>query len=737
MKKIIPFILAVFMVLTGTSQVITNDMSPVFTELAKSKPDSTRVRIYIQLANYYFSRIRLINRLDSVEFYLKQARQLNETVQVARFQNQINILSAIHYSTKHPSEDPRLTFIPIIDTCKKTGDKSSEAQAWVELGLFIIQGKPLTPSKLDCYQNCLVLARELHDDYLEMKARRMIALFHFMERKIDLAESEQLEILKEEKKAGPVNTMYVCDMLAATYIAKGEYDKALQYALRTQDMLGISGDSANAGGFYGRLSEIYRYLSKPTESLEWARKNLDFKLATNNVAGFYRDVSLMSYLFLVQKKPEQALAFLKEQVGKRKPTTINDQRKIQEAFGDAYDELKMYDLAEKSYVEMIRLGNQLTDELSFADKGYANSNMGSFYFRRGNYKKALFFLEIALKNYESHGEAPFTRNSHLWLFKTDSALGDYIGSIRHLQASNRLGDSIFKIARNRQIEELQIKYETEKKDNNIRLLEGKEKLTQAQLQNAKNTRNWIIAGATMLLIIAGLLYRLASLRKKNNKIIKSKNDQLQHLLTEKEWLVKEIHHRVKNNLHTVIGLLNSQAAYLQGDALEANEISKHRIFAMSLIHQQLYNAEDIKTIDMSVYLPELLDYLKESFSTARNILFRHEIESLKLEAGQAIPVALIVNEAVTNSIKYAFPNNKEGIISVSLQRASDEVKLIIADDGIGIDPAILKAGSTSLGLKLMNGLSEDIDGKLNIINENGTKIIISFDPDSEKVSSEL
>ncbi len=93
---------------------------------------------------------------------------------------------------------------------------------------------------------------------------------------------------------------------------------------------------------------------------------------------------------------------------------------------------------------------------------------------------------------------------------------------------------------------------------------------------------------------------------------------LQHLLTEKEWLLKEVHHRVKNNLQTVIALLESQAENLQDDALKANEISKHRIFAMSLIHHQLYKGEDIKTIDMSVFRPELLDYLSGSFGTERN-----------------------------------------------------------------------------------------------------------------------
>lgn len=233
----------------------------------------------------------------------------------------------------------------------------------------------------------------------------------------------------------------------------------------------------------------------------------------------------------------------------------------------------------------------------------------------------------------------------------------------------------------------------------------------------------------MLLIIAGLLFRQTVMRKKNNQIISDKNKQLQHLVTEKEWLLKEVHHRVKNNLHTVVGLLESQAAHLQDDALKANEVSKHRIFAMSLIHQQLYKAENIKTVDMSVFLPELLDYLSDSFGTARKIQFQRDIAPIKLGVSQAIPVALIVNEAVTNAIKYAFTPGQPGIISITMNQSAEKINLIIADNGTGIDSTILKAGTSSMGLNLMKGLTGEMDGEINIVNENGTKITISFSAD--------
>jgi len=729
MKKCISFIVFIFLLLPGRPQSSKpGDLVPLLSKLAQSKPDTSRIGIFIRIAETYFYKVRLPDRMDSVVFYLKKAQQLNKAFHIAKFQNNINLLFAQHRSELYPSEDPRMLFLPIIDACKKTGDQQIEADAWMELGATIELDSASLPYKLTCYQNGLVLARKVQNNYVELRLLLFIARVHTQQQKYDLVERELFQILKEEKKAGPTIIMYACHEVTVLYMEKGEYDKALFYALKTLKMMGVSGDSYDAGAFYSRLSAIYSYLGKPAESLEWSRIDLEQKMASY-IVGNYRKLNDIVNQLRQQAKPREALAFIQEQLRQQKPTDINDQRMTQRTLGDTYRDLHMDDLAEKSYVEMIRLGNQQTRNFPVWDRGYDNVRMGSFYLYRGLYQKALPFLETSLKNYEAYGLFPHLRSVHAYLYKTDSALGNYVEAIKHLKESSRLGDSIFNMTRNKQIEELQVAYKTEQKDKDFLLLKGKQKLAQVQLQHSQNTRDLTIAGAALLLIIAVLLYRLALLRKKNNRVIKNKNEQLQHLVTEKEWLLKEVHHRVKNNLHTVIGLLESQAAYLQDDALKANEISKHRIYAMSLIHQQLYNTEDIKTIDMTVYLPELLDYLGESFGIGRNIRFRLDIAPVKLGVSQAIPVGLIINEAVTNSIKYAFRPGKQGNITITMHQSADGINLVIADDGIGINPDIASAASTSMGLKLIKGLTRDIDGEIKFINENGTRIEINFKPD--------
>jgi len=209
--------------------------------------------------------------------------------------------------------------------------------------------------------------------------------------------------------------------------------------------------------------------------------------------------------------------------------------------------------------------------------------------------------------------------------------------------------------------------------------------------------------------------------------INKKNKSLEGLLIEKEWLLKEVHHRVKNNLQIIMSLLNSQSNYLKDDAaLTAIHDSQHRVHAMSLIHQKLYSSENHSSIDMSIYIRELASYLADSFNMEQHIHFVIAIEPLEMDVSQAIPLGLILNEAITNSIKYAFPNDSRGMISISLSNTSpDHYLLSISDNGIGIpDSNINKPGS--LGISLMKGLSEDLGGIFSIDNENGTTVKISF-----------
>jgi two-component sensor histidine kinase len=307
---------------------------------------------------------------------------------------------------------------------------------------------------------------------------------------------------------------------------------------------------------------------------------------------------------------------------------------------------------------------------------------------------------------------------------------DYKAAVNHLMKSDKIKDSLFNATQAKQFQDALVNYQTKQKEDQIKILNQNQKLEKADLKQADLVRNVTIAGTIFVLIIAVLLYRQNRLKNKNNQVITHKNELLQHLLTEKEWLLKEVHHRVKNNLHTVICLLESQAAYLENDALKAIENSQHRIYAMSLIHQKLYQSDDIKTIDMAKYIPELVKYLEDSFDISDQIQFRLSIDPVSLNISHAIPLGLIINEAVSNSIKYAFPGKRKGAISISMVDDGAQITLVVADNGIGMPLNTNETESNSLGLELMKGLSMDIEGDISFDVKNGTRITIIFRPDT-------
>ncbi len=148
-----------------------------------------------------------------------------------------------------------------------------------------------------------------------------------------------------------------------------------------------------------------------------------------------------------------------------------------------------------------------------------------------------------------------------------------------------------------------------------------------------------------------------------------------------------------------MSLLNSQSAYLHNDdALVAIRDSQHRVQAISLIHKKLYQSDNVGVIHMPHYIHELVDYLKDCFDTNRKVSFRIDVSPLQLDVSQAVPIGLILNEAITNSIKYAFTGNREGIIAISFKQSEEgHYTLVIADDGKGLPADFDPAQSRSLG----------------------------------------
>ena len=208
--------------------------------------------------------------------------------------------------------------------------------------------------------------------------------------------------------------------------------------------------------------------------------------------------------------------------------------------------------------------------------------------------------------------------------------------------------------------------------------------------------------------------------------------QVNQLLQDKEMLMKEIHHRVKNNLMVISSLLSLQSKYIKDE--ESKEIfreSQNRAQSMALIHERLYRSTDMKSIDFADYIRSLTRDLFNTYSTQLGrVDLKMDVEDVEVDINNAVPLGLIINEMVTNSLKYAFPDDREGTISISFYKEKDEYLLEVRDDGIGIPEEFEVEKNDSLGMMLINSLTSQISGQLEMERSPGTTFRIKFkDPE--------
>lgn len=211
--------------------------------------------------------------------------------------------------------------------------------------------------------------------------------------------------------------------------------------------------------------------------------------------------------------------------------------------------------------------------------------------------------------------------------------------------------------------------------------------------------------------------------------IHEQNEALKATLREKEVLLKEIHHRVKNNLQVISSLLNLQSGSLTEPAVAAMFTeSQNRIKSMALIHEKLYQSKDLARIDFAEYVRNLTNHLYRSYVVNASLIkLQLAVEDLHLNVDTAIPCGLLLNELVSNSLKYAFPHGRRGEISLRLTRlTASELVLIVRDNGVGLPPGLDIQNTKSLGLKLVQMLTKQLKGTLTCRAEAGTEFQLVF-----------
>jgi len=206
-------------------------------------------------------------------------------------------------------------------------------------------------------------------------------------------------------------------------------------------------------------------------------------------------------------------------------------------------------------------------------------------------------------------------------------------------------------------------------------------------------------------------------------------NQIKASLHEKDVLLKEIHHRVKNNLQIIISLMNLQSGYIKDEqTLKAVKDGQSRVRSMALVHEKFYQADELTEINFADYVEKLCQFLFQSYGDKSDrIRLVVEADRVAFDMDTAMPCGLLINEIVSNSLKYAFHGDREGEIKIELKRLPDHrIMMSISDDGVGLADDFDIQQSESLGLQLITALTSQLDGELDFSREKGTKFSITF-----------
>jgi two-component sensor histidine kinase len=458
------------------------------------------------------------------------------------------------------------------------------------------------------------------------------------------------------------------------YYAQYNYKNAYKFLTVSLAIDKKRGDLKRAAGAMVNLGIVNTYLDSLDESLSLYNEALEIHKLSNDTAGMMSCISNMGSVYFYKKDFKKALQcysqneeFLRNSgMPEKKSSAYNN-------LANVYAKLKMYDKALLFAFKDLELcsANQLINR-----KQFAYESLNDIYIEMGDYKKA-----------------------HEYLHK-------YVS----------LRDSILNEDRNASIAEMQTKYETEKKDKELLQVNAEKDIEIQRNLTQRNLFIAVIVFVVLVVLIIGLAYRS---KQRINKLLSEKNQLNENIIKQKEVLIAEVHHRVKNNLQLINSIVDMQARnYSEENTISAVQDIQKRIGAIALLHQFLYQKDSIESVEMSQYINELVTGLKNSFKTEdKKIGVVCEVENLRLDINTAVPLGLIINELFTNSFKHAFANKNEGQVKIVLKKLDALLELEVSDDGVGTD----ENSSNNFGKLMIRSLSRQLQAEWKVENGNGLK----------------
>lgn len=511
--------------------------------------------------------------------------------------------------------------------------------------------------------------------------------------------------------------------LLVQYYSRTDLVKAFQYIVLEYDCFKVNQKPSEMFSVYNEFAGYYLTVLDFKESISYSKKALEQANKIDNNKDYYiaLAISNLSNIFLIDNQFEEALIHATKSV--KSSQKIQNQALISKnnlLFAEIYLNQKKYTTALPyclKAIEGIELPeNKLKGHL-FMAWGFNGLN---------KFKEA----QNQLAKVDVRFLAELSPNLQMVYYKEQSncnkGLGNFEKAFANIEILNKIQNQFFEDKGSLKTLMLQSKFQLREKNYALDKLKLEMQKVEVKHQKQRVRLNLLFGGFVLLIILFGVIIWAYQFRKRGNFIFGLSRIQLQNAFHEKEALVKELHHRAKNNFQLISSLMNIQAMDKSIDVDEFVKLTNFRIISLSYIHERLYQKDNLYQINANEYIKEMADYVKTSFlNTNTSIIYQFSDDIVILDLETMMPLGLIINELLTNSYKYAFVDRSEGEIDIKMVRLSSfKYKLTYADNGVGINK--VNPITKSIGMNLIIALCKQLRTEPKMSFENGAHFEIEF-----------
>jgi len=523
--------------------------------------------------------------------------------------------------------------------------------------------------------------------------------------------------------------------LASTYMENGyETDIITRLLIEVTDLADDPNISLESKGFfYLNLAQVYDDSNQQEKALPNYQKSIDFFNQDNNSVYICAPLINMATCYTNLNNPQKGVEIYKETLALQIESSYCD---IYYGLGNAYFNLKDYRKSENYFKKALAEFEKIQNEFRTAD---CLMRLGLIHLKNNDIKPSDLFFDHAIKKYQqiiemnkADGDLSVeTSNAYYYISQIHEFQENYELSLKNFK---RFAVSSQKISTSQNLKVTE-RFDYYKgivaKNNEIENLENVNKLQELQTEKDRHITIGLLLLLILILTLLAVLFNRYRLKQKSLRIIKNKNE-------ENKLLMREIHHRVKNNLQIISSLLGTQITKHSGDdTIKAilNE-SQNKIKSIAIIHQNLYKGNQFTKVAVSSYIKELIVNIQKSFEKDKmNVQIDLDVSSQKIPVRLAVPLGLILNELITNSYKYAFAHTDDRVntITISFKQIKNSSKFLlsISDNGIGIPSNFDIDSSPSFGLQLVHGLVNQLNGSITMDSGLGTTLEIIVDESIE------